>query len=310
MMQTCKKSFAALLAVVCMLVLLAVPAAASGLADFPDLPKSKCVVDDANMLSSGVEDWLDDINGALQENCKGAAVAVLTVDNTGALSTADYATQAFNEWGVGNKKKNNGVLVLLTRTSTQFPTGDYYVALGKGLDGTQLSKELSVLLQNQMEASFASGDYDTAVKNTVYKIAQLIADHYGVSLDGTKRHSNGFLNTAIVILIWVVIIGFVLNMFTGSGSGRGGGMPFFVWMGGPRRRYYNRGYYGGYRPPHNGGFNGGFGGMGGGSSSGFGSGRGGFGDTGGFGGGSFGGSGGFGGMGGGGSFGGGAGRGQ
>ncbi len=307
MMQTCKKSFAALLAMLCMLVLLAIPASAGGLADFPDLPKSKCVVDDANMLSTNVEDWLDDINGALQEQCKGAAVAVLTVESPGAMSTADYATQAFNEWGVGNAKKNNGVVVLLCRTSTQYPTGDYYVALGKGLDGTRLSKELSMLLQKQMEDPFARGDYDTAVKNTVYSIAQLIADHYGVSLDGSSKRGSGVLHTALVILVWVAIIGFVLSMFTGSGKGGGsfgGGMPFFVWMGGPRRRYYRHRYYGGYNPPYTGGF----GGMGGGDAGGFGSGRGDFGGFGG--GGSFGGSGGFGGMGGGGSFGGGAGRGQ
>lgn len=312
MMQKQKKFLASALVLVLAAMLLVVPASASGLADFPNLPKSKCVVDDANMLSSDTENWLDDANGTLQEKCEGATIAVLTVQDTGALTTADYAAEAFNEWGVGNKKENNGALVLLTRTSPKYADGDYYVALGKGLDGTRLSNELSMLLQKKMESSFGSGNYDTAVKETVTAMAEIIADEYGVDLygNGGKPHKeNHFLKTLLIILVWVLILGAVLSMFTGPGGGngnsRGGGMPFFVWMG-SRPRYYRRRYpyYGGYRPPRpprNGGFGGGFGG----SSGGFGGSSGGFG--GGFGGGS---SGGFGGMGGGGSFGGGAGRGQ
>ncbi len=294
-----KKAESIFLAFLLMLAVLVVPVSAEGLAEFPNLPKDESIVDAANMLSSDTENWLDEVNGTLQEKCKGATIAVLTVQDTGVLSTADYAAQAFNQWGVGNKKENNGVLVLLTKTSPQFADGDYYVALGKGLDGTRLSNELSMLLQKKMESNFGSGNYDTAVKDSVTAIAEIIADEYGVDLYGnsTKTHKSQVLRTVLTLLVWLLVLGAVLSMFSGPGGGnggsRGGGMPFFIWMG-SRPRYYRRHdpHYGGYHPPHNGGFGGGFGG----SSGGFGGG--------------FGGSGGFGGMGGGGSFGGGAGRGQ
>ena len=307
MKQKQKKFLAYFLALILTAALLVVPVSAEGLAEFPNFPKDECVVDAANMLSSDTENWLDGANGTLQEKCKGATIAVLTVQDTGALSTADYAAQAFNEWGVGNKKENNGVLVLLTKTSPQIADGDYYVALGKGLDGTRLSNELSMLLQKKMESNFGSGNYDTAVKDSVTAIAEIIADEYGVDLygNGAKPHKSHVLRTVLTLLVWLLVLGAVLSMFSGPGSGdggsRGGGMPFFVWMG-SRPRSYRRHYphYGGYHPPRNGGFGGGFGG----SSGGFG------GSSGGFGGGFGGGSGGFGGMGGGGSFGGGAGRGQ
>ncbi len=294
-----KKAESIFLAFLLMLAVLVVPVSAEGLAEFPNLPKDESIVDAANMLSSDTENWLDEVNGTLQEKCKGATIAVLTVQDTGVLSAADYAAQAFNQWGVGNKKENNGVLVLLTKTSPQFADGDYYVALGKGLDGTRLSNELSMLLQKKMESNFGSGNYDTAVKDSVTAIAEIIADEYGVDLYGnsTKTHKSQVLRTVLTLLVWLLVLGAVLSMFSGPGGGnggsRGGGMPFFIWMG-SRPRYYRRHdpHYGGYHPPHNGGFGGGFGG----SSGGFGGG--------------FGGSGGFGGMGGGGSFGGGAGRGQ
>lgn len=309
-----KKIFSVLLTLCLAASLLALPAQASNLADFPRLPDDTSVVDDADMLSRDTEQWLNAGNGTLQDKCKGATIAVLTVEDTGALSTEDYATQVFNDWGVGSKKENNGVLILLTRTSTQYPDGDYYAVLGKGLDGTRLSSELSMLLQKKMEDDFAAGNYDAAVRSTVNAIADIIADEYGVSLNGNAapHRKSHFWKNLLVALIWLAILGVVISMFVGPGSGnggsRGGGRPIFVWMGGRpgyyRRRYPRRNYH----PPYGGDF----GGMGGGSTGGFGSGRsggfGGFGgSSGGFGGGS---SGGFGGMGGGGSFGGGAGRGR
>lgn len=135
-----------------LMAVLAVPVSAEGLAEFPDLPKNVCVVDDADMLSNETEQWLDSLNGTLQQECEGATIAVLTVQDIGVLSAADYATQAFNEWGVGDKNENNGVLVLMCRTSLRHSDGDYYVALGKGLDGTQLSSELKMMLNKKWKS--------------------------------------------------------------------------------------------------------------------------------------------------------------
>ncbi len=71
MKQKQKKFLTIVLAVCLMAVLFIVPIFAEGLAEFPDLPKNVCVVDDADMLSSDTEAWLDDLNYALQEECKG-----------------------------------------------------------------------------------------------------------------------------------------------------------------------------------------------------------------------------------------------
>lgn len=174
-----KKAASVCLAFLLMIAVLAVPVSAEELAEFPNLPKNVCVVDDADMLSNETEQWLDSLNGTLQQECKGATIAVLTVQDIGALSAADYATQAFNEWGVGDKNENNGVLVLMCRTSLRHSDGDYYVALGKGLDGTQLSSELKTILNKKMEKPFSKGNYDEAVNDTVKAIEVSVRDEYG-----------------------------------------------------------------------------------------------------------------------------------
>lgn len=279
-------------------------------AQLPSLPKDQCVVDDANALNSQVTQTIEELNAKLETNCKGAQIGVLTVQYTGNLSTEDYATEAFNAWGIGNATNNNGVLILLVMESAQYADGDYYLTYGDGFRNTTLAKQASAIAQT-MESDFANRDYSGAVITCANNVADTIASIYGVNLDNGS-YENGstvqpgyqggqssggsaltdILTLVVSVVLLIVIIRSVAYVFA-SPCG-------WLWcFGGPRPPRGRR--RGPHNPPPPGGFYGGFGGMGGGS---FGGGAG----RGGFGGGSFGG--GFGGMGGGSSHGGGGGRGR
>lgn len=279
-------------------------------AQLPSLPKDQCVVDDANALNSQVTQTIEELNAKLETNCKGAQIDVLTVQYTGNLSTEDYATEAFNAWGIGNATNNNGVLILLVMESAQYADGDYYLTYGDGFRNTTLAKQASAIAQT-MESDFANRDYSDAVITCANNVADTIASIYGVNLDNGS-YENGstvqpgyqggqssggsaltdILTLVVSVVLLIVIIRSVAYVFA-SPCG-------WLWcFGGPRPPRGRR--RGPHNPPPPGGFYGGFGGMGSGS---FGGGAG----RGGFGGGSFGG--GFGGMGGGSSHGGGGGRGR
>lgn len=51
-----------------------------------------------------------------------------TVDFTDGEDIADYAYDLFNKWGIGDKKANNGLLILLS-----IGAEDYYAEPGVGL---------------------------------------------------------------------------------------------------------------------------------------------------------------------------------
>lgn len=88
-------------------------------AQLPSLPKDQCVVDGAGVLSSSTVQTITELNAQLESSCSGAQIGVLTVEYTGNDSTEDYATQAFNAWGIGSSSQNNGVLILLVMESAQ-----------------------------------------------------------------------------------------------------------------------------------------------------------------------------------------------
>ena len=294
--------FCALLLVLTVSAAALAPAASAAKAQLPDLPSDQCVVDDAGILSSSTTTTLQNLNTQLTEQCDGAQIGVLTVDYTGSLSTEDYATEAFNTWGLGSSRKNNGVLILLVMQSQQYADGDYYVTLGTGFRNTTLEKQASALAQT-MEDSFAAQDYDAAVTTCAQNVANTIADVYGVSLssntgstvsgsnsnDSYHEASAARPSSGVTIIAYLIVIAAVIYIFTPfgrrrSGSGWGGLFGFGLGYGlGSRRRRGPRPPRGPYddwgpggprgpRPPRGGGprppRGGGFGGMGGGRSGG------------------------------------------
>ena len=277
-------------------------------AQLPSLPKDQCVVDGAGVLSSSTVQTITELNAQLESSCSGAQIGVLTVEYTGNDSTEDYATQAFNAWGIGSSSQNNGVLSLLVIESAQYADGDYYLTYGDGFRNTTLAKQSSAIAQT-MEDQFAAKDYDGAVTTCARNVANTIADIYGVSLSGSTgtvqpgyqgSQSSGdstltdILTLVVSVVLLIVIIRSVAYVFA-SPCG-------WLWcFGGPRPPRRRRGppppppggFYGGPRGPRpprgglggmgggsfgggvgRGGFGGGFGGMGGGSSHGGGGGRG------------------------------------
>ena len=223
-------------------------------AQLPSLPKDQCVVDGAGVLSSSTVQTITELNAQLESSCSGAQIGVLTVEYTGNDSTEDYATQAFNAWGIGSSSNNNGVLILLVMESAQYADGDYYLTYGDGFRNTTLESQASALAQT-MEDDFVRQDYDDAVTTCAQNVAQTIADIYGVSLSGGNTNNGSYNEPAyddnssgglgdillgfITILFTVVLLLIIVSVVVYTFSGPLGGL--FWCFGGPWHR--------GPRPP-------------------------------------------------------------
>lgn len=293
---------------------LAVPVLAAGIPDAPDA----YVYDEAGVLSDSTEQYINLETAALDEAC-GGQIAVVAVEFTGAYSTADYAYELFNAWGIGDRNENNGLLLLLVTGAE-----DYYIMPGSGVTDIFSGGTLQTLMDDYLEADFAAGNYDAGVRKTFDRILEIYGEKY--DLTPTSASDAGYSGYAdaedslfsrffrvigkiLIVAILVVLVIVLIRFFAGGprgggGGGYGGGGGGGFWNGlllGSllnRRRYTYRPpppHFGGPRPPrppHVGRPGGGFGGGRPGGFGGFGGGR----------------TGGFGGFGGGGSRGGGAGR--
>ena len=182
---SCLKKTGAVLLTVLVLVLMAVPAFAVALPDAP----TGYVYDGANVLSSSTESYIERTGSALAEAC-GAEVVVATVDFTDGEDIADYAYDLFNKWGIGDKKANNGLLILLS-----IGAEDYYAEPGVGLTDVFTGGVLDAMLYDYLEDDFAAKEYDSGVKKVYARAVEILEDHYNVSYStGTTNNANANTN--------------------------------------------------------------------------------------------------------------------
>jgi uncharacterized protein len=181
----------------------------------------------------------------------------------------EVGLKILRSWGIGNKKTNNGVLLLVAMKEHKSR-----IELGYGLEGAIPDVTARSILDNDLTPNFRNEDYYHGLDAASSSIMQAAAGEYkapaGYAERGGGRRGSGFGK----IIVAIVILFVILSMF---GGGRGGG-------GFMSRRGY-RGFGGPFIFP------GGLGGFGGGSGGGGWSGGGGGGGFGGFGGGSGGGGG-------------------
>ncbi len=263
------------------------------------------VSDYADMISNSAEET---INARIDKLGGGAQVAVVTVEFLDGMKIEDYAVTLFNEWGIGDKTEQNGVLLLVS-----LGDGKYYALQGSGLLRTLPSSTLDTIMDKYLYEGLDSGDYDNAFIDTVDAICDAIDGIYDPSTSSSGYYSNGESASdsegglsVVSVLITLIVLFFIFALISSLFAPRGGyyngyyerrrRAPMFFFFGGPRYRYRRRPYYGpgpdyrdrdyhdrDRRGPRGGGpFGGSGGGFGGGS---FGGGSFGGGSRGGFGGG-------------------------
>ena len=156
-----------------------------------DIPSDSWVMDDANILSAQTEQYVNERTKVLSDAC-GAQIGVATVEYTGSLSVEDYAYQLANEWGLGDSKKNNGVLLLLVPGED-----DYRCIQGSGLERTLPTSTLSTILRSDMEPNWVKGDYDTGVQETVLHFCRILRVT-GEKAGSRAQHDGKKRNTPVV----------------------------------------------------------------------------------------------------------------
>ena len=140
-------------------------------ADIPD-SVSEYYLDSAGVLSLSTEQYIHDQDYAM-DTLSGAYIEVVTEEYIN-MDVLDYSVKLFNSWGIGDKDKQNGILLVLVTQEKK-----YYVTLGKGLESSISSSEIDQILEDNFEEDFDAGNYDTAVLNTFKALYSELETLYG-----------------------------------------------------------------------------------------------------------------------------------
>lgn len=151
-----------------------------------DKSDSFYVADDANVISAKTENYIVEKNAELEELC-GGQIVVVTVDFLDGMDIEDYAYKLFDDWEIGDKNKNNGILLLLT-----IGEENYWCMQGKGLENSLTSGDIDDILWDYLEEDFAAGNYDAGVRSVFDALYTQVSAIYG----GTASQSGGSAGSA------------------------------------------------------------------------------------------------------------------
>jgi uncharacterized protein len=202
-----------------------------------DLPSlSGRVVDQANIVQpstrNAIEQKLTDL-----ETKSGIQLVVATVPSLQGQEIEPYANELFRNWKLGEKTKNNGVLLLVAPNERRVR-----IEVGYGLEGTLTDALSKVIIANAITPRFKAGDFGDGISRGVDDIITVLTtdasewqQRPSLRLDNqqTADPISWVLIAALIALITLLIVspGFrwvflnvVLNILISSGrSGRSGG---------------------------------------------------------------------------------------
>ena len=218
-------------------------------------PTDKFFVNDfAGILSDTAENQIFE-QGKRLYSASAAQVVAVTVNTLGGEEIEDYAYNLAKSWGLGDKDKDNGILLILSVSERKVR-----IEVGSGLEGALPDSKTGRILDIYGVPEFKNDNVEAGMLAVYDSLVNEVYIEYGLEPEGdytpvSEEDDLGMVPVAVILFFLIIAFNIWL-------SARGiGGFFFFP-------RFLSGNHYGSGR--------GGFGGFGGGGFSGGGFGGGGF----------------------------------
>ncbi len=221
-----------------LLLLTGINAAAQNL---PPKPEPQRLVNDiTNTLTADQTQALENKLVAFDDSTSNQ-IAVVIIGSTGNTDIADYSVALLRAWGIGSKKNNNGVVLLIAKDDHKLN-----ISTGYGLEGALPDITCKQIIDEIIVPKIKGEDYYRGVDDGTTAIMQAVKGEYTATLERSSPHHISLFwrillwITGIIILLILLSTGWIwplLNIvtsivFSGGGSSGGGGGGGFGGFGG------------------------------------------------------------------------------
>lgn len=207
--------------IVVMAALAAIMMASNAFAqNFPARPEGP-VLDAANVLSPAQEQQLDQELRAYNKST-GRAVIVATVTSLDGEPIETYTRQLAENWGIGGKDTEEGVLFLVAPKERQL-----WITTARGVQTTLTDVMAGRIIRNDVVPRFKAGDMAGGIIGGTSQIIQVlnmdpaqakaIAEAEAAARKKSEEVSGGTIASAV---FWIVMIVFFVGVFGRGGKGR------------------------------------------------------------------------------------------
>jgi hypothetical protein len=149
------------------ILLLLVPASGFAAEKEPAVPRLEDRVTDLAQVFSAERKkrLIDEL--AVYEKETSHQIAVLTVPSLAGEGLEVFSLRVANAWGLGQKDKDNGILLVLAMKERQVR-----IEVGKGLEATISNERAQEIIQSEMVPAFRQGDYAEGLEKGAHRLMQ------------------------------------------------------------------------------------------------------------------------------------------
>lgn len=193
-------------------------------------------------------------------------IAVVTVNSFDGYDKTSFAQEIGEKWGIGQKGKNNGIVVLF-KPKSKSEKGEVVIHVGYGLEGAVPDAIAKRIIEREMIPRFKTGNVYEGIDQACNTLIGLTKGEF--TAEQYEKEQSGGAGAFVIIII--MVIGFIILSSIGrkgrqNHSAIGQNLPLWMIMGmmGSGR---SSGKWGDFSSGGGsfGGGGGGFGGFGGGS---------------------------------------------
>ena len=133
-------------------------------------------------------------------------VVVLTVESLDGMEIEDFCQQVFQEWGIGDKETNNGVLIVI-KPKTEASRGQVRIHTGYGAEGALPDLLCKKIETDSMIPAFKENNYGLAVRKAVSLIVPSMKGEYpsDIATFLKEKEAEKERNSLIAVIVYVIL---------------------------------------------------------------------------------------------------------
>jgi len=210
----------------------------------PTVKENVFIYDEDNIVDDEVEESLNKMLVELEEKTE-VEFSVVSVESLLDRSIENYSNNLFNTLGIGKKGKDNGVLLLFSRSDEKVR-----LEIGRGLEEFLTDSKCGRILDDYFVPYREDDDYTKATEMTVKAVLTVIAEEYEIDIQGLETDNISIEDESnskipdfvwVIIIIAVIVILSIIIAFISGGDGSSGG-----YFGGSSGGFSGGGFGGGF----------------------------------------------------------------
>ncbi|MEK6861031.1 MAG: TPM domain-containing protein, partial [Nanoarchaeota archaeon] len=158
------------------------------------------VNDFADIISDDYQVGINNLINEIEKNTT-IEIAVATVDSLKGDAIENFAVELFKEWGIGEKNKDNGLLILIANAERQ-----YRIEVGYGLEGILNDAKVGRIAREYLIPNLQAGNFGKGIYDSLIEINKELNEDYTGNESLLEYNYNLPLFIIIVIIYFTMLI--------------------------------------------------------------------------------------------------------